>query len=185
MVNEIVIFENELFKDIPYYEDLYQASTYGRIWSIKRQIFLKQCLEDNGSGHYRYKVGLYKGKECFRYLVSQLVAKTFIGLCPNGMEVCHNDGNQLNNKLDNLRYDTKKNNMKDFVIHTGGFRGEKNPYSVLKDEQVIEIVKRYKTGKYTHKSLAIEYGVSKSTISMILIGKNYSYLKLGRKYEKV
>jgi len=33
------------------------------------------------------------------------------------MEACHNDGNNLNNELENLRWDTHKNNIGDSIIH--------------------------------------------------------------------
>jgi thymidylate synthase ThyX len=47
--------------------------------------------------------------------VHQLVALAFLGPCPEGMEVCHEDGNSLNNDLDNLRYGTKQSNADDRV----------------------------------------------------------------------
>ncbi len=40
-----------------------------------------------------------------------------VGACPDGQEVCHNDGNTLNNRLDNLRYDTRRANNLDTVLH--------------------------------------------------------------------
>lgn len=41
----------------------------------------------------------------------------FVGAEPDGMEVCHNDGDPMNNVLSNLRYDTHSSNMLDCVSH--------------------------------------------------------------------
>lgn len=41
----------------------------------------------------------------------------FVGPCPDGMEVCHNDGNPENNRVENLRYGTRSDNMRDKRKH--------------------------------------------------------------------
>lgn len=41
----------------------------------------------------------------------------FVGPCPDGMEGCHNDGDPHNNRLDNLRWDTRANNARDAIRH--------------------------------------------------------------------
>lgn len=46
-----------------------------------------------------------------------LVAAAWIGPRPDGLEVCHNDGNKLNTRADNLRYDTRTENARDVVRH--------------------------------------------------------------------
>ena len=57
-----------------------------------------------------------QGKNKIRY-VHSLVAESFIGPRPEGMEVCHNDGDPTNNHLDNLRYGTSSGNELDKVRH--------------------------------------------------------------------
>lgn len=49
--------------------------------------------------------------------VHRMVLETFVGPCPEGLEACHNDGNPLNNRLDNLRWDTKSANAQDTLQH--------------------------------------------------------------------
>lgn len=51
------------------------------------------------------------------YFVHRLVMLAFIGPVPEGLEVCHEDGNRQNNRLSNLRYDTSSNNTLDSVAH--------------------------------------------------------------------
>lgn len=55
--------------------------------------------------------------------VAILVLEAFVGLCPDGMECCHYDDNQTNNKLSNLRWDTHANNVRD-GYRNGAKRGK-------------------------------------------------------------
>ena len=67
------------------------------------------------TGHLRVKLsldGAYKGATIHR-----LVLLAFEGPEPDGMEVCHTDGNPANNRLDNLRWGTRGDNLRDRVRH--------------------------------------------------------------------
>jgi hypothetical protein len=94
--------------------DEYFAFADGRIYSSKSKKFLKQSMHTTG----RYQVTLVKpdGKMTTRK-VHTLIAEAFFGLKPKGMVVCHNDFNPLNNAVENLRYDTQKNNIAEAVNH--------------------------------------------------------------------
>lgn len=100
----------EIWKDIPNYEGLYQASNLGRIKSFggksnhNEDIILKQRLEKYG--YLRINI---KGK---RYLVHRLIAITFIPNLNNKKTVNHKDGNKKNNIVDNLEWATASENIK-------------------------------------------------------------------------
>jgi hypothetical protein len=49
--------------------------------------------------------------------VHQAVLLAFIGPRPEGMQGCHGDGNPRNNRLDNLRWDTREANEMDKLRH--------------------------------------------------------------------
>ncbi len=67
--------------------------------------------------------------------VHRLVAEAFHGQIPDGMVVCHNDGDPSNNCPTNLRIDTHSENSKDRVRHGRHHCSNKNecpqghPYS--------------------------------------------------------
>src|SRR2546426_680030 len=67
-------------------------------------------------------------KEAVRYpkRVSVLVLSVFVGPCPEGMEACHENGNGLDNRISNLRWDTHKNNLADKKRHGTEQIGERN-----------------------------------------------------------
>ncbi len=62
-------------------------------------------------------VGLYRNNIKYNRKIHRLMLETFRGKCPDGMESCHNNGNKLDNKLTNLRWDTHKNNCSDRKIY--------------------------------------------------------------------
>lgn len=100
----------EAWQDIPGYEGLYQASTYGRIKSLPRKgtigRILKAGKDDNG---YLYVVLGKDGKNiCKR--VHRLIALTFIPN-PEGLPVInHKTENATDNRVECLEYCTQKYN---------------------------------------------------------------------------
>lgn len=106
-----------------------------------------------------------------------LLAHAFIGKRPNGLYVCHNDGNKLNNNLSNLRYDTPRSNTHDRFLHGTMLFGEECPNSRLKEDQIIDIF-RYKKDGLTHKETAAILKVSKHTVYLILKRKIWGHIKI-------
>jgi hypothetical protein len=102
--------------------DGYEASDLGRIRSVERVI----RYADGRQRAYRGQV-LRPGAKDDRTLhvkiqgrtryVHQLVLEAFVGPRPSGMECCHGDGDPSNNRLVNLRWDTKSSNVLDRVRH--------------------------------------------------------------------
>lgn len=100
-------------KQIPGFPE-YSATTDGRIWSHKGQgRYLKPAVDQRGY----HRVSLRLDGRTVTRTVHALVALAFIGPRPEGLEVCHNDGNPQNNRADNLRYDTHASNMRDKRLH--------------------------------------------------------------------
>lgn len=160
----------EIWKDIPGYEGKYQASNLGRIRSLDRKV------GPPGKRGFKTKKGqilrpgptksghLYVvlGHKAAGSPVHQLVARTFIGPRPEGTEVCHNDGDPTNNRVENLRYDTRTNNILD-VYRIGG------RWRKLSLEDIKDIMNA--PADITGVSLAKQYGVSTTTVSRIRLGR--------------
>ena len=103
---------NEIWKDIKGYEGLYQISNQGRVKSLKNrsnhrnEIILKQATVQG----YK-KVYLFKDAKGKIYPVHRLVAINFISNPLNKEEVNHINGDKSNNCVDNLEWNTKKENQ--------------------------------------------------------------------------
>lgn len=134
---------------------------------------LAGCVQQGGY----IRVRLYhSGGGMARLLVHRIVLEAFVGPCPEGKEACHGDGDPTNNALDNLRWDTRKNNCWDAEKHGTSSRGERNGNAKLTIEQVEQIKKEYvpMSRIFGGPSLAKKYGVSQTTISDIIAGNVYS-----------
>ena len=110
---------NEVWKDIPNYENLYQVSNLGRVKSLKKekkrknnckQTFQEKILSQ-GLGENGYlTVQLFKNKIGKTFTVHKLIAQTFISNPNNYVCINHKDENKLNNCVDNLEWCTYKYN---------------------------------------------------------------------------
>lgn len=92
--------ENEIWKDIPEFENRYQASNLGNVRSVLfgKVKILKQYVNENGY----YFVCLYTNGKGKQLRVNRLVWMTFNGKIPDGMEVNHNNEDKSDNSLLNL-----------------------------------------------------------------------------------
>jgi len=171
-------FIMEIWKDIKEYEGYYQVSNQGRVRSGNRQVnrvnskpyfkpgrILRSA--DNGGGYG--KVHLHLGNANCRVYIHRLVAMMFIPNPEGKPEVNHIDGNSKNNIADNLQWVTHRENMK-HAVESGLFdvKGEKHWKSRLKEKDIINIRKMYKTGKYNYCQLARKYGVADTCIGSII-----------------
>lgn len=108
--------------------------------------------------------------------VHQIVLEAFCGEKPHGMSGCHNDGNQLNNNLSNLRWATHSENMHDAVVHGTSNRGDRHPLRKVSSSDVIDIRKRVLGGD-SIKGVASDYGVANTCISRIVSGERWGHVK--------
>jgi len=172
----------EQWKDIPKYEGLYQASDMGRIRSLDRRVgknnqffkgvILKNCIRASGY----YSISLSKDNTVKTCRVHRLILLTFEGMCPEGMEGCHNNGNSFDNKLSNLRWDTCKNNIEDKKKHGTWQCGEKHGNSKLKNEEVVEIKKMLSVDGLSDIEISKKFNISRGTIYDIRVGRNWKHI---------
>lgn len=119
-------------------------------------------------------LGIYVNGKRLSCMVHQLVATAFLGPKPDGLEVRHLDGNQLNNRSDNLCYSTHADNESDKDKHGTKLLGDKHPRAILSSVDIDEIRRRASNGGWGIKTkLAKEFGVSNTTIHDVINNKTW------------
>jgi len=117
-----------------------------------------------------YKKSYLRVQICRKdYYVHRLVLEAFKGRQQEGMQACHNDGNPLNNAIENLRWDTPKNNSADKIKHGTSGLGQNNAMAKITDIQAKEIAFCYQM--VTSIELAKSYNIKPKTIVSIATGK--------------
>lgn len=179
----------EKWKDIPGWEGRYQVSDMGRVKVLARTFKAKnrwgEMIRHNpekllslrvAKGAHYPSVGCNWGGRKERFLVHRLVCEVFNGPCPSPHHHCaHSDGNPLNNRADNLRWATPKENAEDTRKHGNMRLGERCNWSKLTAEQVLEI-RRRAAGGDTFEALGREFGVSGVAISKIVKRENWRHI---------
>ena len=163
----------EVWKDVPGYEGRYQVSNFGRVRSLPHEVQVRRQSGTEfqkavpgrilrpgrmSSGHLSVSLGRHNSL-CVHYLV--LLA--FVGPRPAGYDVCHIDGDPTNNYLDNLRYDTRVENILD-VYRVGG---KWRKLSLNDIKEINELLRLEMRGV----DIAARFNVSQTTVSKIKNGR--------------
>lgn len=169
--------ETETWKDIPGLEGQYQASILGRIRSLNRYIPVNGpmgqtrryqkgrilCLRPRDStGHLAFDT-----KHGTTYQTHRLVAAAFLGPCPEGLLVLHNNGDPRDNRPENLRYGTPLENQRDVY-----YQGKRMKKLTLSDVEGIRF--GFFCG-FTDRELARIFGVHPCTINRIRNRKRFGW----------
>jgi hypothetical protein len=180
----------EIWRPIGDFEN-YQVSSLGRVRQMGRTYSRKEprwnCGKDqsitikpkilNGwtrihKGRPAVKfVALRKSGKTLTFRVHRLVLDAFSGPCPIGAEGCHNNGNALDNRIENLRWDTHKENIRDSIAHGTKTSppvslGESHHAVKVTDAQVAELrAAPYVPGLFT--SYARKWGITATTVSRL------------------
>lgn len=158
--------DQEVWKNITGYENIYEVSNRGRIRSSKnkttkskrhgtrvwRQRVLKQKISKDNS----CRVDLWKKKQAKTMLVHRLVAEEFIPKEKGKHFINHIDGNRLNNFVENLEWCTNKENNNHAFVN--GLMPT-NKFVVLEDLTNGDLK------KFTSLSKASEF-----------VGRNHNYI---------
>ena len=105
----------EEWREVAGYEGAYEVSNLGRVRSLPGGQRHGIVLKPGHSGRGYLSVSLCIAGVPRTFYIHHLVARAFIGPRPEGLDVCHSDGDFLDNRPQNLRYDTANGNMRDSI----------------------------------------------------------------------
>lgn len=102
------------------------------------------------------------------------------GQIPKGLFVLHRCDNPACCNPDHLFLGTQQDNISDCKskgrMRNGDLHGEQCGSHKLKEHEVLEIRRRYKSGGVSTYTLAREFGVTRSNIGYIVRGKQWKHL---------
>lgn len=179
----------EFWKPVLGHEGSYEVSNLGRVRSLDRIAEYERRDQYSGriitvrrrhrgavlrpgrmsGGHLSVAIGRGNTRT-----VHSLVLEAFVGPCPTGMECLHKNGKHQDNRLANLRWGTRSENLHDAVRHGHKPIGEAVHTAKLTREQVREI--REKIGMSSYAEIAREYGVTASAIQSIKTGRTWAHV---------
>lgn len=184
--------EIEVWKDVIGYEGYYQVSSLGKVNCVERT-----CTQLNGmTGKYNtrilpagpvamfedkdgyLKVKLNKAGKRNNHFVHRLVALNFIPNPENKPEVNHKEGNKKDNRVELLEWNTTSENQIHAIANKLYItaKGETAGQAKLKEVQVREIHKLWKSGEVTQEYLSSMFGVASSAISRIVNGVRWRHV---------
>lgn len=134
-------------------------------------------LKFNKDNYGYFVVTLCRDSKRYTKRVAHLMLETFVSARPENIQCCHNNGVRSDNRLENLRWDTAKNNQVDRILHGTTNRGERNTNNKLNCWQV-RVVRRYYEmyGFGAQTEIAKIFGVVRTTIQSIIVRRTWSWV---------
>ncbi len=170
------------------YEGLYKVSNQGRVRSLDRVVEVRtkkrvshrmshgRILKASPNQDGYPTVDLHRDGRSRTVPVHRLVLEAFIGPRPEGHECRHLDGNPKNNRVENVTWGTREENLADMVRHDTIPKGEHHCASKLTADDVIEI-RELAARKVSLRKIAAQFGVTSATIGDIVHGRTWAWVK--------
>jgi hypothetical protein len=156
------------------YEGCYEVSNLGRVQRHSGRILKLYLKRRSDRGEY-YETRLCRGGVARTCHVHVLVARAFLGPCPDGYQVCHGPAGSLDNSVENLSYGTPVKNAADRYRDGTEVLGSRNHNAKLTEEIVRACRARSAAGE-THAALARAFGVSGVTMYRAVRGVTWRHV---------
>lgn len=179
----------EVWKDIPDWVGWYQASSHGRIRSLPRKVnapnrwggcirtYPGRVMKQRPTQHYGHLVVSLAREGASRpHLVHRLVCEAFHGPCPSDKQHCaHSDGDRVNNRPENLRWATVKENSEDTRRHGNLRVGEQSNLAKLTEAEVLAIRARAEAGESSYR-IAKDIGLTANGVRKIVTRESWKHI---------
>jgi len=170
----------ERWRAVEGYEGAYEVSDQGRVRSLSRTVLYRaSSVSRSYVRQMRGKVlrpGKYTSSGHVSVILShgapgvpvhQLVMRAFVGYPKPKQEVRHLNGVAFDNRLENLCYGTRSDNLRDRALH-----GARKVTTTQ-----IRKIRKCKGIRGAQAAAAVRYGLSRSQISNIVHRRHYAHVR--------
>ena len=176
----------EIWKPVVGYEGLYEVSDLGRVKSLNyNHTKSEQILKAEIGKNKGLRVFLWSNQQKQRFLVHRLVAQAFIPNPDNLPEIDHINTDRTDNRVENLRWATRKSNMNNPLT-----RNNLSTSKLAKTYNIKPVLQYTPNGKYLKEYICLREaerltGIHHSSIMRVCKGKQYSAGGFIWKYKEV
>lgn len=170
----------EKWKPVVGHEGLYEVSSMGRVRSLPRELPSKNGSfrkwkgkvlkpEETTKGYLRV---VLTGRGSNKHVsIHRTVCLAFHGPPPrSSFVVCHNNGNNQDNRAENLRWDSQRSNAIDTITHGSGV----NKIDAADAAAIKSLVL---TSRFTYRQIGDWFGVTKESVSGIANGRTWTHVE--------
>jgi hypothetical protein len=152
------------------YEGVYEVSNHGKIRRGERVL-----APSTANGYLHVSLSLHGA--IITHRVHVLVLTAFCGPPPFcGAQAAHNDGNQINCHLTNLRWASAVENQADVERHGHRCKGT-SVYGAILDDAGVRTIRALISAGSRNRPIAERFGVSISTIHLIRHNQTWKHVQ--------
>lgn len=170
----------EVWAPIPCLDGKYEVSNIGRVrglkyrWGLRKQPKLIKSHKSR-DGYHRVVLMKEDGSNKM-WSLHRLVLTAFLGKKPSNVDACHLDGDKSNNKLSNLCWGSRKENMSH--IPKSERKSRKGlPKKRLEEDEVVDLMFMFSYGCNRH-DIADRYGLAMTSLHEIARGNQWKEASL-------
>jgi len=155
----------EEFRPIDGFYGIYEVSNHGRVKSLKTS--KPRIIKLSGIRYLQVNLSL-NGK-FFSKRVNRLVLEAFVGPAMPGMEAAHLNGNRKDNRVENLKWCSRRHNRAHEYEYN---RGASVGGNKLNDREA-KMVRILRKENFTYEQLADAFGINTNSIYKIIKNKTH------------
>lgn len=182
-----VSLPDEEWRDVVGYEGLYMASSLGRIASLQREVEInngakkvvpfriKESTTAYVKNYHKQVVNLYRNGKRSTQNVHKLIAEAFLDNACDYPEIDHIDGNTMNNRVSNLRYCSRTQNMNNPITRQRNSESHIGKFNNSRSKKIVQLMDGKIINIFNSISESVRCGFSECSVGKCCRGKQYKY----------